>query len=176
MTNELPEKYSSLAICSDRQIALDLLARPLQPKFIAIPSKIPKEDTTENTEYIPDQIILDTRPQKDRFKWFTTTCEEDIQKKRGADPIPPLKTTSKKIADASDQLEKGQAAAIFQLRLGYCQLRKHLYRINAEPDPKYEHCKVVELPTQFISYCRKYKKERHDFRMKVKKEEIKTKE
>lgn len=71
-------------------------------------------------------------------------------------------------------LEKGSAAAIFQLRCGHCPLRKFLHRIGAEESDKCETCSAVETPAHFLIYCKKYTKQSPELRRQLKKEKIKT--
>lgn len=97
-----------------------------------------------------------------------------IFNQRGATPITPFKTKNKWVADALNNLEKGQAAAIFQLRSGHCPLHKFLHRIGVEDTDRCETCKAVETPAHFLIYCRKYTKERRRFREKLKEEKIKV--
>lgn len=84
----------------------------------------------------------------------------------------PYRTKGKHIAGALDNLEKGQAAAIFQLRSGHCPLNSFLTRIQATPDDKCPHCRRRETPTHYLLYCPKYKHERRRFRNALKEAEI----
>ncbi|KAG0148538.1 hypothetical protein CROQUDRAFT_693470 [Cronartium quercuum f. sp. fusiforme G11] len=97
---------------------------------------------------------------------------KEIFQKGEVAPISPFKMVNKKIIDALDELEKGQASVIFQLRSGHCPLRKYLHRIGAEPDPRCEVCKVKETPTHFLAYCRRYTEQRRALRKELKKEKI----
>lgn len=94
--------------------------------------------------------------------------------KRGAVSTLPYKTKSRWIADALNKLEKGQAAAIFQLRCGHCPLRKYLHRIGVEDSNKCESCSAVETPAHFLIYCKKYTSQRKWFRTRLKEEKIKV--
>ncbi|KAG0138903.1 hypothetical protein CROQUDRAFT_55510, partial [Cronartium quercuum f. sp. fusiforme G11] len=85
-----------------------------------------------------------------------------------------FKTVNKRITDALEKSEKGQASVIFQLRSGHCPLRIHLHRIGAEPDPRCEVCKVKEIPTHFLAYCKKYKEHQRALRKELKKEKIRV--
>lgn len=84
------------------------------------------------------------------------------------------RTPGRKIAAALDTLEKGRAAAIFQLRSGHCPLNHFLKRIQATEDDRCPHCKRKETPTHFLLYCEKYKRERRKFRNDLKEAEIKA--
>lgn len=86
---------------------------------------------------------------------------------------PNLKSTGKLIAEALDRLEKGQAAAIFQLRSGHCPLNHYLARIGVIPSNRCQHCGRKETTTHYLLYCPKYSKERRGYRNKLKEAEIK---
>lgn len=84
------------------------------------------------------------------------------------------RTRGKFIAEALDKLEKGQAAAIFQLRSGHSPLNSYLARIQAAPDDKCPHCRRKETTTHYLLYCPKYTQERRRFRNALKEAEIKA--
>lgn len=94
--------------------------------------------------------------------------------RREAVSTPLYKTKSKKIAEALQHLEKGQAVAIFQLRCGHCPLRKFLHRIEAEEHDKCTTCFATETPAHFLIYCKKFTQQQQTFRRRLKEEEIKT--
>lgn len=83
------------------------------------------------------------------------------------------RTPGKQIAAALDGLEKGQAAAIFQLRSGHCPLNHFLKRIQASPDDRCPNCRRKETTVHFLLYCPKYSQERGMFRNALKEAEIK---
>lgn len=83
------------------------------------------------------------------------------------------KTSGRKIADTLDKLEKGRAAAIFQLRLGHCPLNHFLAQINAVSNNQCTHCGRKENTIHFLLYCPKYTKEQRAFRNALKEEGIK---
>ncbi|KAG0144176.1 hypothetical protein CROQUDRAFT_660343, partial [Cronartium quercuum f. sp. fusiforme G11] len=85
-----------------------------------------------------------------------------------------LRTPEKKIADAFNGLEKGQAAAIFQLRTGHCPLNAYLYRFKKSTTKYCRECGVPKTVAPFLLYCRKYRPQRWAFRMKVKTEKLGT--
>lgn len=94
--------------------------------------------------------------------------------KRGAVYIDKFKTGGKFIADALNLLEKGQAAAIFQLRCGHNPLKQFLYRIGVEDNDKCEVCRVTENATHFLIFCKRFKSQRQAFRKQLKEEEIRV--
>lgn len=94
--------------------------------------------------------------------------------KREAVYIKPYKTKMKWIAEALNNLEKGQAAIIFQLRCGHCPLKKFLHRIGVEDNNKCTTCFATETPTHYLIFCRKFTKQRQAFRRRLKEEEIKV--
>lgn len=197
-TDDNPDNFTSLAIFSDSQAALDLLARPLQPRTLQylarfllrlynkIPTSLPvrlywtpghedielneqadkaaKEDAENTSEAVLLPMTLGglLRHTKSTFR------------NRGTVPITPYKTKAKKIADALNSLEKGDAAAIFQLRCGHYPLKKFLHRIGAEDTDKCEDCAAKETQAHFLIYCRKYTTQRRAFRQILKEEKIKV--
>lgn len=84
-----------------------------------------------------------------------------------------LKTTGRKIAEAYDKLEKGQAAIIFQLRSGHSRLNQFLARINAKPNDRCPHCGRKETTIHFLLYCPQYRRQRRDYRNALREAEIK---
>ncbi|KAG0140452.1 hypothetical protein CROQUDRAFT_100103 [Cronartium quercuum f. sp. fusiforme G11] len=87
---------------------------------------------------------------------------------------PSFKTTAKRIADAFNILEKGQAAAIFQLRTGHCPLNAYLHRFKRTTTKYRGTCGVPETVSHFLLYCRKYRSQRKAFRLRVKTEKLRT--
>lgn len=98
---------------------------------------------------------------------------KEVCKYRGVKSIQPCQTKGRCIADALNPLEKGQAAAIFELRCGHCPLKKFLHRIGAEDDDKCDTFKAVKTEAHFLVYCKKYTKERQAFQRRLKEEGIK---
>ncbi|KAG0144786.1 hypothetical protein CROQUDRAFT_94576 [Cronartium quercuum f. sp. fusiforme G11] len=89
--------------------------------------------------------------------------------------ISTFKTPAKLIADAFNRLEKGHAAAIFQLRTGHCPLNDYLHRFKRSMTRQCRGCGVPETVPHFLLYCGKYRRQRAIFRQKVKEEKIKVK-
>lgn len=85
-----------------------------------------------------------------------------------------LKTQPRKIADSLSRLEKGQAAAIFQIRSGHCPLNEYLRRFNHHPTGKCDICKSPETVSHFILYCKNFKQQRRTFRKRLQEDEIKV--
>ncbi|KAG0150142.1 hypothetical protein CROQUDRAFT_88437 [Cronartium quercuum f. sp. fusiforme G11] len=87
---------------------------------------------------------------------------------------PPYVTAGKKISDAFARLEKGQAAAIFQLRSGHSPLRHYLKRIQAAETAACPHCGITESTAHFLVYCKAYSKARRILWNRLRKDKIKT--
>ncbi|KAG0139421.1 hypothetical protein CROQUDRAFT_666509 [Cronartium quercuum f. sp. fusiforme G11] len=85
-----------------------------------------------------------------------------------------FKTAAKKIADALNGLEKGHAAAIFQLRTGHCPLNSYLHRFKRAPSKYCRTCGVPETVPHFLLYCRRYRSQRANFRKRIREEKIKV--
>ncbi|KAG0139830.1 hypothetical protein CROQUDRAFT_100990 [Cronartium quercuum f. sp. fusiforme G11] len=85
---------------------------------------------------------------------------------------PPYVTTGKKISDAFAKLEKGQAAAISQLRSRHSPLRHYLKRIQAEKTAMYPHCELTETTAHFLVYCKAYVKARRKLWNRLRKDKI----
>lgn len=192
-----PDCLTSLAIFSDSQAALDLIARPMRPvtlQYLAryvirtqktIPDRYPIRlywtpghegvDLNEEADVKAKEAAEDN--SNPVILPMSLGCllrhAREILPARGASSIPSYKTKSKWIADALNRLEKGQAAAIFQLRSGHCPLKKFLHRIGVEENDKCETCKAVETPAHFLVYCKRYTMERRRFRQRLQDEEIK---
>lgn len=182
-----PECFTSLAVFSDSQAALELIAKPMRPstlQYLAryvlrtrkmIPNRYkirlywtPGHEGVELNEIADNEAKAAAEENIDPvilpISLGCLLCRvKETFRTRGAEPIPPYKTKGRWIADVLNTLEKGQAAAIFQLRSGHCPLKKFLHRIGVEEDNKCETCKVVETTTHFLIYCKRYTKERRIF-------------
>ncbi|MBW0481449.1 hypothetical protein O181_021164 [Austropuccinia psidii MF-1] len=84
-----------------------------------------------------------------------------------------FKTPPKLIIKALDQLEKGPAATIHQLRTGHVPLNDYLHRIKQTDSPLCKHCNERETPHHYLIACPKFKKQRDLFTMKVAKHRLK---
>ncbi|KAG0141439.1 hypothetical protein CROQUDRAFT_51678, partial [Cronartium quercuum f. sp. fusiforme G11] len=84
-----------------------------------------------------------------------------------------LTTPAKKIADALNGLEKGQAAAIFQLHSGHCPLNVYLHHFKKATSKYCSFCGVPETVAHFLLYCRRFQTQQRTFRMKVKAQKLK---
>lgn len=196
IVEESPHKFSALAIFSDSQAALDLLANPLQPKSLQYLTRFLLRSHKRIPPHLPVRLYwtpghedIDLNKQADKAakqaaEEATTPVQlpmslgsllrhtRTILHTRGATPIKPYWTKAKKRADAISYLEKGGAAAIFQLRSGHCPLKKFLHQIGAKEDNQCEGCKAKETPAHFLVYCKKYTAQRQAFRRRLKEEEI----
>ncbi|KAG0142372.1 hypothetical protein CROQUDRAFT_97597 [Cronartium quercuum f. sp. fusiforme G11] len=88
--------------------------------------------------------------------------------------VPSFKTPAEKIADALNDLEKGRAATIFQLRTGHCPLNDYRQRFKKSPMKYCRTCGVPENVPHFLLYCRNYRPQRAAFRKRVKAEKLRT--
>lgn len=180
-------RYESLAIFSDSQAALELFSNPMKPKTLQylarflrrsyqkIPNNFnislywtPGHKNIEMNEKADQEAKAKAEDQSNTMMLLMSLGSllqhtRKLFNKREAVSKTPLKTKGKWIADGLNQLEKGQAAAIFQLRCGHCPLRKFLNRIGAEESKTCDTCKAVETPAHFLIYCRKYTKQRREF-------------
>lgn len=196
-TDDPSNTFRSLAIFSDSQAALNLLANPVKPQSLQYLArfllrshrKIPVH-LAMKLYWTPGHEGIELNEQADEAAKQAAESDEQpmilpmslggllrhtrsIFRNRGAVSIAPYKTKAKKIADALQSLEKGDAAAIFQLQCGHCPLKKFLHRIGVEEDNKCEDCKATETPAHFLIYCKKYTKQQQVFRRTLKEEGIK---
>lgn len=195
LLTDYPDKYESLAIFSDSQAALELLANPAQPRSLQYIAKLLRKaygtipiGKTMNLYWTPGHEGITLNEEADKAAKEAAEGEADnvdlpvslggllrhakTQFKRRACSIKNFRTKNRYIADALNTLEKGQAGAIFQLRSGHCPLRKFLFRIGAEEDDKCDFCRVVESPHHFLIFCRNYTSQRQQFRKRLKEEDI----
>lgn len=198
ITDESPNRFSALAIFSDSQAALDLMAKPLQPKSLQYLTRFLLRSYQKIPHNLPIRLYwtpghegIELNEQADKAAKQAAEDYSDplilpmslggllrhtknLYTTRGAVLTRPYKTKAKLIADALTSLEKGGAAAIFQLRCGHCPLKKFLHRIGAEDDEICEGCRAKETPAHFLIYCRKYSKQRQAFRRSLREEEIRV--
>ena len=85
-----------------------------------------------------------------------------------------LKTQPRRIADSLARLEKGHAAAVFQLRSGHCPLNEYLKRFNHHSTGRCDACRAPETVSHFVLYCQQYKHQRSLLRKRLKEDEIKV--
>lgn len=157
-TNETPAN-KTLTVFSDSQTALQLLNNPLTPRTAQYLGshlqELVQHITTRHTIklfWTPGHRDVELNERADDAAGkaagyegerntlpFSLSCARrhirQAYSKRGADiDRNDYKTTGKNIARAFDKLEKGRAAAIFQLRSGHCPLNHFLARIQASPN------------------------------------------
>ncbi|KAG0146090.1 hypothetical protein CROQUDRAFT_657887 [Cronartium quercuum f. sp. fusiforme G11] len=193
---------TNLAIFSDSQVALRAAHSRLQPssgqsliKFIKSQIRRLPENTTLYLFWTLGQegISLNEKADiaakqaakaEDRKTWLPMSLTSLVQATREALSVPSsefpshkseFKTPAKKIADALNGLEKGQVAAIFQLRTGHGPLNAYLHRVKQSTTKYFRGCGVPDTIAHFLPYCRKSRIQRRDFRLKVKGEELRTK-
>lgn len=83
------------------------------------------------------------------------------------------RTAPKEISKELLSMERGRAAAVFQLRTKHSPLNAHLFRRQLTDSPLCSHCRKIESTEHFLLYCSRFKKARQLFRNKLKAEEIK---
>ncbi|KAG0142378.1 hypothetical protein CROQUDRAFT_97606 [Cronartium quercuum f. sp. fusiforme G11] len=87
---------------------------------------------------------------------------------------PHFKTTGRRIADALEKLQKGQAASIIQLRTGNCPLNTYPFKVGRTDTNKCERRGVTESTTHCLVYCKLNIQQRKLFRKNLKKEKIRV--
>lgn len=87
-----------------------------------------------------------------------------------------FRTPPKEIWTALANLEKGRASIIFQLRSGHIALNAYLHKYKGDSthSPNYPVCQIPETTDHFLVRCRRYQRQRNQFRQALKKEEIKV--
>lgn len=182
-----PNSFTSLAIFGDSQAALNLISNPMRPatlqylaRYVLRTHKLIPDCYPVHLYWTPGHKRVELNERADRgakraaeensnpvILPISLGCLLRHVKKtfhtRGANSIHPYETKGRWITDALNQLEKGQAAAIFQLRSGHFPLNKFLHQIGVKEDDKCETCLAIETPAHFLIYCKKYTKERRAF-------------
>jgi ribonuclease HI len=76
---------------------------------------------------------------------------------------------SKKYLRLIRDLDRRQASLLFQLRSGHIGLNHHLFRIRRSETPSCPHCRgiTVETVKHFLLDCPQYVRERHELRVKL---------
>jgi ribonuclease HI len=76
---------------------------------------------------------------------------------------------SKKYLRLIKDLDRRQASLLFQLRSGHVGLNHHLFRIHRSETPSCPHCRgiTVETVRHFLLDCPQYVRERHELRVKL---------
>lgn len=194
------QRYRSLAIFSDSQIALKRVHEPLVPKPMQHLAKSIKKFFSRVTEvpirlyWTPGHEDVELNEKADAKAKLT--AEKQVQTRLMPYSLSKilqitrsnfhlrtagfttgkrqLKTQPKKVADALARLEKGEAATIFHLRSGHSPLNDYLHRFNHHDTGKCEHCKIPETVAHFLLHCRHYKHQRKRFRSAIKEEGIKV--
>lgn len=154
-----PTKYKSIAIFSDSQSALELLANPAQPKLLQYIKKLFRKAKRTIPEGKAISLYLTPGHKgvelnekadlaaKDAAEATNGVIEVPVglgsllrhareKCKREVVPVKQFKTKGRYIAEALNGLEKGQAVSIFQLQCGHCPLQKFLHQIGVEGDNK----------------------------------------
>ncbi|KAG0140012.1 hypothetical protein CROQUDRAFT_665735 [Cronartium quercuum f. sp. fusiforme G11] len=192
-------RKTNLALFSDSQVALLAAHQPTQPtsgqylvKFLKDQLRGLPEGTNLDLFWTPghEGVALNEEADKaakgaamtDRSRTIlpmslasllqTTWNELSFSASEFSSHSLNLKTSAKKIADAYNKLEKGQAAAIFQLRTEHCPLNDYLYRFKWSKTKYCSTCGVPETVPHFLLYCRRYRSQCALFRTKVKMEKL----
>lgn len=196
ITDESPDSFTSLAIFSDSQAALTLMANPLHPTSLQYLARFLRRSLTKITRHLSIKLFwtpghegIELNEKADIAAKKAAEDDADIvmlptslgcllRHTRGlfhtrrAVPITPYKTRAKTIADALNSLEKGDAAVIFQLRCGHCPLNKFLHRIGVEETSLCDGCPSTETVAHFLIYCKRYTTQRRIFRRTLKEKKI----
>lgn len=189
---------TNLSIFSDSQAALNLMNDPLTPRTAQYLGSHLQElvqhitpQRTIKLFWTPGHKDIELNEQADEGageaaitegEWFllpsslasTWQHVKTTFNSRGTDiDRDGYKTTGKEIAKASDNLEKDQAAAIFQSRSGHCPLNHFFARIQVVKADRCQHCGRKETMIHFLNYFPKYAKARQMFRNNLREAEIK---
>lgn len=196
-TDKIPIN-NTIAIFSDSQAALQLLSNPLTMRPAQYLAKHLQElvnhispDHTVKLFWTPGHQEVELNEKADEMAKiaaesegerhllpFSISCTRLHVKRlfntRGGDTDRKgFKTVGKLIAQGFDRLEKGQAAAIFQLRSGHNPLNHYLARIGVISSDRCQNCNRKETTIHFLLYCPQYTRERRRFRNALKEAEIK---
>lgn len=192
--------YTDLAILSNSQLALKRIHEPLTPSvmqylarsitiFISELGNVPirfywtpgqegielndkaDEKARQAAENTIGRLLTKTSLSKlTQVTWelfhLRTDNFETGRKTRRKQP--------KRVADALAQLQKGEAAAIFQLRSGHTPLNDYLKRSNHHATGKCNCCRIPETVAHFVLHCPQFKQQRRKFRVAFKEEEVKV--
>lgn len=195
-TNNAPRNHT-VAIFSDSQSALHLMNNPLTMRTAQYIARYIQEliqhlspDHTVRLYWTPGhhdvslnekademaKVAAETEGERNILP-FSISCtrhhvKQTFNTRGGEADRVGFKTTGKRIAEVFDTMEKGQTAAIFQLRSGHNPLNQYLARIGATPSDRCKHCGRKETPVHFLLYCPKYSKERRRYRNALKEAEI----
>lgn len=196
--SDYPPTNNTLTIFSDSQAALHLLNNPMtmstaQYLSLQLQELVQHVSTnhTINLYWTPGHHDVELNEKADEaaglaaasegerdILLFSLSCARQhvrrMFNKRGADiDRNGYKTTGKAIAIAFDNLEKGRATIIFQLRSGHCPLKHFLTRIQATPNICCEQCGEKETTVHFLLYFPRYTKQRRTFRNALKEAKVK---
>ncbi|MBW0482641.1 hypothetical protein O181_022356 [Austropuccinia psidii MF-1] len=106
---------------------------------------------------------------------------KQITKQKSREP-PPLsnielarinfKTSPKLIIQSLDQLEKGLAATIHQLRSEHAPLNAYLHRIRQKDSPLCPHCNTLETTSHYLIACKQFQQPRTELKKKIRKHRL----
>ncbi|MBW0517154.1 hypothetical protein O181_056869 [Austropuccinia psidii MF-1] len=83
-----------------------------------------------------------------------------------------FKTTPKLITQSLDQLEKGLAATIHQLRSEHAPLNAYLHRIRQIDSPLFPHCKTLETTYHYLITCKQFQQPRKQLKKQIHKHRL----
>lgn len=190
-TTNQPNRFKALALFSDSQAALDLITRPLQPSSLQYLAQSLRRAIRQipvnhpvSLYWTPGHEGIKLNEEADIAAKGEAEGEAEVTMlpislgsllrhaktrfKRGAVHIKKFKTQGKYIADTLNNLEKGQAAAIFQLRCGHNPLRSFLHQIGVNKSSKCEVCNVTENTTHFLIFCKRFRTQQQVLRARLK--------
>lgn len=94
-------------------------------------------------------------------QWKATWAQSKSAKKlRPADLNPPVRGVRALYKDRN----RGECAALTQLRTGHAPLNAHLHRIGRAESPLCARCGVLETPAHFLIVCRRFVEQRRTLR------------
>lgn len=85
-----------------------------------------------------------------------------------------LQTQPRRVSNALAQMEKGEAALIFQLLSGHSPVNEYLKQFNHHSTGECDHCQTPEMVAHFLLHCPRYKQQRRRFRDSIEEEELKV--
>ncbi|MBW0521937.1 hypothetical protein O181_061652 [Austropuccinia psidii MF-1] len=83
-----------------------------------------------------------------------------------------FKTSPKLIIQSLDQLEKGLAATIHQLRSEHAPLNAYLHRIRQIDSPLCPHCNTLETTYHYLITCKQFQQPRKELKKKIRKHRL----
>lgn len=193
-------KYTSLAVFSDSQIALQRTHDPLTPRAMQYLAKSIKRFLSElgnvpvRLYWTPGHEGIELNEKADEAAKKAASNESTsrltpaslskllqikpenfhLRTAKFSTGQKYLRTQPRKIADALTRLEKGEAATIFHLQSGHSPLNDYLKRFNHHATGRCDYCKIPETVAHFLIHCQQFKSQRSRFRKAIKEDELKV--